>query len=160
MTWNYAGVQALRLPVVFLCMFRWRLSELSLTGRRPPSLDGLPEEQGHEGGAVARPDQRAATNLQPRLNPRCFLSACRRSLSVITWFTEILWLVNGTDWSNFTMRSSSHWGGKVYYNQSHHVGWGVGEARAPWWCAFIIDHPEEEVCWLLQRCQHPIYHHP
>ena len=54
------------LPVC--CSFRWRLSELSLAGRRPPSLDGLPEEQRHEGGAVAHSVQWAATNPRSRLN--------------------------------------------------------------------------------------------
>lgn len=65
-------------------LFRWRLSELQVPGRRPPSLDRLPEEQGPKGGAVAHPDQRAAANPQPRLTPSSGAHACRQSLSMFT----------------------------------------------------------------------------
>lgn len=95
-----------------LLMCRWRLSELQVPGRCPASLDGLPEEQGPKGGAVAHIDQRAATNPQPRLTPSFSLHACRQSLST----SEILRVFNAQTQAT----SSRQLRGHVYYNMSHH----------------------------------------
>ncbi|CAN9505074.1 unnamed protein product [Ophioblennius macclurei] len=48
-------------------LHRRSLSQQPIPGRRPPPLDGLPEEQRLQGGALAHPHQRASPNLQPRL---------------------------------------------------------------------------------------------
>lgn len=89
------------------CLFRWRLPELSLPGWRPPALDGLPEEQGQEGGAVAYPDQRAATNPQPWLNPQSILQTVAVRDHMV--HRDPLY---GTDLRNFTTGISTNWGEK------------------------------------------------
>ncbi len=83
----------------------------------------------HEPSAMTKPSQKP----------------CRRSLSGVTWFTEILWLLYGTDLSNFTTGISSGGEGKCIIIRATMTDGEQGEAAAAWWCAFIIDR------WVIQK---------